>query len=165
MDYNTLSEALQNFDDSSRVWVYQSNRALTTIESDQIQEMLDQFTTQWVAHNRALKSTGFIIQGRFIILMVDESRAGASGCSIDASVNFLRQLQSHFHLDLFDRMTFAYMVDGEVTFADKDQFSAQYTAGQIDDQTKVIDTLVKDKRALLNEWIKPLGESWHRRLV
>jgi len=45
-------------------------------------------TISWTAHNNQLKAKGEIRYNRFLILIVDESQAGASGCSIDKSVPF-----------------------------------------------------------------------------
>jgi len=68
---------------NSRVWVYQSNRAFTDNEVEKINEQLTLFVDKWVSHNQALKAYGAVYHNQFVVLMVDESQAGASGCSID----------------------------------------------------------------------------------
>ncbi len=118
-----------------------------------------------MSHNRQLKAFGDLIHRQFIVLMVDESQAGASGCSIDSSVRFIKALQAEYQLDLFDRMTFTYLEGEEVKTANRDTFSALYQAGTIDDSTLVFDTLVDNKAKFETAWIKPLGQSWHKRMV
>ena len=81
------------FSSHSRVWIYQSDRKLTADEVVQIQMNLDNFTRSWTAHNNQLKAKAEIRYNRFLVLIVDESQAGASGCSIDKSVNFMKQLE------------------------------------------------------------------------
>lgn len=71
------------FSQHSRVWIYQSDRKLTDPEVGKIQQELDDFTIGWTAHNNQLKARAEIRYNRFLILIVDESQAGASGCSID----------------------------------------------------------------------------------
>src|ERR1700744_2326032 len=100
------------FSENSRVWIYQSDRKLTDAETQQIQQYLNSFTTQWTAHNNQLKAKGEVRYNRFLVLIVDESQAGASGCSIDKSVNFMKRLEQQFGINLFDRFNLAYR-DGE----------------------------------------------------
>ena len=69
------------FSENSRVWVYQADRELTNDEVLQAQILLDNFTTGWTAHSNQLKAKGEVRYNRFFILIVDESQAGASGCT------------------------------------------------------------------------------------
>ncbi|MEL6976420.1 MAG: ABC transporter ATPase, partial [Bacteroidota bacterium] len=69
--------------DESRVWIYQSNRSFTEAEITEIKEGLAQFLTQWTAHGSELKAGFTIKYKRFIVIALDQSLAGASGCSID----------------------------------------------------------------------------------
>jgi len=157
--------AYENLPDTTRVWIYQSSRPFTSTELPEIQAYLQQFARQWVSHNRDLRSFADVFHNQFIVLMVDESQAGASGCSIDASVHFLQQLQAQFGIDLFDRMFFAYKEDGEVKTAHRSEFKQLYQAGKISDETLVFDNLVTTKEAFEEKWTKPLKESWHKRMV
>lgn len=151
--------------DTTRVWIYQSNRPFTAEELPFVKHHLQQFARKWVSHNQALQSFADIFHNQFVILMVDESQAGASGCSIDSSVRFLQQLQDEYGVDLFDRMTFAYKADGEVKTAHRSEFKQLYQAGKITDDTLVFDNLVTTKADFENHWIKLLRESWHKRMV
>src|ERR1700759_2190076 len=96
------------FSENSRVWIYQSDKELTDSEVALLQSQLDNFTTGWTAHNNQLKAKAEIRYNRFIILVVDESQAGASGCSIDKSVRFMKDIEQEFGINLFDRFNLAY---------------------------------------------------------
>src|ERR1700748_2929644 len=96
------------FSQNSRVWVYQADRKLSDKETQQVQILLDNFTTGWTAHNNQLKAKGEVRYNRFLILMVDESQAGASGCSIDKSVHFMQHIEQQLGIKLFDRFNLAY---------------------------------------------------------
>jgi len=43
--------------------------------------------------------------------------------------------------------------------------AAAYQAGTVDGDTFFFDNLVKDKGDFLQNWIKPLMHSWHKRFV
>ncbi|MEM0995118.1 MAG: hypothetical protein AAF847_08260 [Bacteroidota bacterium] len=151
--------------DSSRVWIYQSDRPFTATELPAVRTHLQQFATKWVSHNRNLHAFADVFHEQFIVLMVDESHAGASGCSIDASVHFLQQLQAHFGVYLFDRMTFAYQDGTAVKTAKRKAFKVLYQQGEITDDTLVFDNLVTTKASFDEAWLKPLSDSWHKRMV
>lgn len=156
---------LPNFSDGSRVWVYTSNRLLDNEETEQVESLLSRFAKDWVSHNQALKAEGKVIGNLFVVLIVDETNAGASGCSIDASVHFLKALQGEIGIDLFDRMNFSYYSDDAFHVVDRDTFSALYEKGEINDSTLVANTLVKSKAELEEQFLLPLKKSWHRQMV
>ncbi|NRB49351.1 MAG: hypothetical protein HRU41_16860 [Saprospiraceae bacterium] len=158
-------ETLDQLSDSTRVWIYQSNQPFKAEDETQVKTYIKQFAQQWVSHNRQLKAFGDLLHRQFVVLMVDESQAGASGCSIDSSVRFMKGLQTEFGVDLFDRMTFTYLEGKQVKTADRATFAARYKAGEINDETLVFDTLVDNKSKFENSWVKPLGQSWHKRMV
>ncbi len=151
--------------DTSRVWIYQAQAPLSPKNVEEIEAHLTKFATAWVSHNNQLHAFAQVYHNQFLVLMVDESQAGASGCSIDKSVHFMQQLEQHYQIVLFDRMTFTYK-DGEaIQSAHKQEFAELYKAGKINDDTLVFDNLIKTKKDFDSQWIKPLGTSWHKRMV
>ncbi|MEO1712860.1 MAG: hypothetical protein AAFU60_05940 [Bacteroidota bacterium] len=158
-------EIMEALPDTSRVWIYQSNRIFTEAETQRLKVILQQFAEQWTSHNRALRANASLLHDRFIVLLVDESMAGASGCSIDKSVHFMQAIEQEFGVQLFDRMNFAYQQGSEIRTANRDEFVSLYAQGIITDETIVFDNLVKTKGELSSGWQKPLAESWHARMV
>ncbi len=152
------------FSENSRVWVYQADRELTTTEVEQVKAQLDNFTTAWTAHNNQLKAKGDIRYNRFIILIVDESQAGASGCSIDKSVHFIKHLEQAFHINLLDRFNLAYREGSEVLSAPRAQFEALLKQGNINTETIVFNNLVQNLKELQTKWEVPFKESWHKQV-
>ena len=151
--------------DTTRVWIYQANPSFPADQREQIKAHLKAFVENWTSHNRNLKTHADLLHDRFVILLVDESQAGASGCSIDKSVHFMKALQAKFNVDLFDRMAFSYK-DGEtVKTLSRAEFSEAYQDGLINDDTIVFDTLVDNKGKLDQAFEKTLSESWHARMV
>ena len=103
----------KDLDNESRVWVYQSNRKLTAEEVKEIKLNGNQFIANWAAHGKALNAAFEVFYDRFLVLFVDEVQAQASGCSIDSSVHFIKQIENDFNLDLFNRMQVCFR-EGEV---------------------------------------------------
>lgn len=151
--------------DASRIWIYQAKEELTADILPQLQVELDNFARQWVSHSNALRAKAEIRHNRFLVLIVDESQAGASGCSIDKSVHFMQAVERKFDLNLFDRMTFTYEKDGQIHAASRDVFADLYKNGSINDETIVFDNLIKTKGQMQTDWRKKLGDSWHARMV
>lgn len=164
MLFPSISTA-ENFSPESRVWVYVANRPLDDAEIEMAKSALHDFIRQWTAHNQALKAVAEVFSGQFILLMVDESQAGASGCSIDKSVHFLETLGQRLHVDFFERMLFAWADGNTLQFGDRETLRQRASASQIDDKTLMVNTLVQNKKDLQEKWLLPFGQSWHRRLI
>lgn len=145
----------------SRVWVYQSNREFTSDEAGQIEAQLATFTDGWAAHGNQLAAGAELRYRRFIILAVDEQQAGASGCSIDASVRFIKSLETQYKIDLMNRMLFATKENGKVNVYTRAAFEDAIEKGRLLRNTIVFNNLVKDKAELESRWEIPLDASWH----
>jgi hypothetical protein len=152
------------FSKNSRVWVYQANRKLTETEARNIQERLNDFTTGWTAHNNQLKAAAEVRYNRFLILIVDESQAGASGCSIDKSVNFIKQIEKEFNINLLDRFNLAYREENEVLSAPRHDFEEMLKQGTITTETIVFNNMVQNLNELQTKWEVPFKDSWHAQL-
>jgi hypothetical protein len=152
------------FSEHSRVWIYQSNRELTDNETSRLLDLLNKFAAEWTAHNHQLKAKAEIRYNRFIVLIVDESQAGASGCSIDKSVNFLKGLEQEFGISLFDRFNFAYREGEKVLSAPRHEFEELLRSGKINNNTIVFNNLVHELHQLDTNWEVPFKNSWHPQL-
>jgi len=152
------------FSQHSRVWVYQADKKLTDLEAQQIQQELDDFTISWTAHNNQLKAKGEVRYNRFFILIVDESQAGASGCSIDKSVHFMKQLEQKFNINLFDRFNLAYRDGEEIKSLPRQAFEDLLKQGKINTETIVYNNMVQNVTELESKWEVPFKNSWHIQL-
>src|SRR5450432_954504 len=103
-----------HFNDNSRVWVYQSNRAFTIQEAIEIEELLQNFTKEWKSHGVPVQSYANLFFGQFIILMADETATGVSGCSTDSSVRLIKNIEQDFQVELFDRLMLAFIIQERI---------------------------------------------------
>ena len=92
-----------------------ADRSFDGTESDYIQSKLDEFVTvHWKSHGAKLDATGILINNQLIVLSVDDNSLGASGCSIDSSVKFIKELGTELKVDFFNRM-YVLISNGEET--------------------------------------------------
>lgn len=164
-DLLPASPAFTEMPPQTRIWIYQANREIPVEMYPVIKDVLKRFAESWTSHNKQLHAYADLLHNRFLILAVDESRAGASGCSIDTSVRFIRQLGEQLKVDFFDRLNLAWLENGEIKTASMEDFIQLFFEGKITTDTLVFDNLVNNKADLEKGWIKPLGKSWHMRLV
>lgn len=150
-----------SFSPQSRVWVYQSDRKFTSVEESEILNKLAAFTNQWKAHGNELLAKAEIRYGFFIILTVDESQAGVTGCSIDSSVRLIKEIEQKYHVDLFNRFNIAYKVNGEVVVNSKEDFETLVNIKQVTQETIVFNNMVQNLAELESKWEVPFQNSWH----
>lgn len=138
--------------ESSKVWVYQSDRDLTANECDALSNDLKLFIQDWAAHGSKLYGDFSIINNRFVILAVDETMTGVSGCSIDTSVRKMKELGSNLKIDFFNRMNLILEKEGEfktVHVSDVKKF----------DSWNVFNPMITNLAQLRSEWKVPVTQS------
>src|SRR5690606_37545073 len=88
-----LPKQLKHMPDHARLWVYKAPRDLGQAEQKLVREKGQAFTGSWAAHGQPLDACVDVLAGRFVVVAVDEEQAMASGCSIDRSVAFIKELE------------------------------------------------------------------------
>jgi len=146
---------------SSRIWVYQAEREFTPDEANEVSRSTADFIESWTSHSQQVHASFELRYNRFLVLMLDESRVPAGGCSIDTSVHFIRSLESKFQNPMTDRMRFAFRDGDKIRVMGKGEFEELVTAGNISGNTVVFNNLVSSKRELDSQWEIPMKESWH----
>ena len=81
--------------ENSRIWIYQSDRKFSDDEINEIEAALKTFTENWAAHGTGLEASFITKYNRFIILAVNQEAQASTGCSIDASVHFIQELEKN----------------------------------------------------------------------
>ncbi len=151
--------------ENSRIWIYQADRELTEPELQAIQLQLDEFTASWAAHGHALAAKGEIRYRRFLILSVDEEKAGVTGCSIDKSVGLMKNFETQFGIHLFDRMQVAYRDGDRINTFRKGDLAKMMAEGAIREESIIFNNLIERYGELNTAWEIPLKDSWLNRLM
>ena len=157
-----------NFDslpDNSRIWIYQCNRSFSDSELEEISEKLKAFLEGWTAHGADLQSGFEIKYKRFIVIALDQQVNAATGCSIDASVKFIQELEKAYKVDLMDKMNVSYKQGEYVAYKTLTNFKKMAKDKAVSKNTIVFNNLVNSKAEYPEFWEVPASESWHSRFV
>lgn len=153
--------------DDARLWCFGASRALEAPQEARLVDSMEAFVSDWTAHRRDLQAGFEWLNGQFLVIGVDESDAGASGCSIDALSGHLRQLGRELELDLLDSMPVWYRdPTGQVRAVSRGEFTDMARRGEVSANTPVFDltlTRLGDLRAGGLEGAA--GRTWHRVLL
>lgn len=149
--------------DSSRVWVYQSNRELSAPEIETMEVALKDFVNQWTRHGDNLKASFEIKYDHFIVLAVDESFNQVSGCSIDASTHVFKQFEKEFNLELLNKLNTAFKDGDHINVVSLADFQRYVKEEKIHPDTLVFNNMVQNKADLETSWEVPANKSWHSR--
>ncbi|MBC8756439.1 ABC transporter ATPase [Kordia sp. YSTF-M3] len=158
VEFNTIS-------DEAKVWIYQANRSFSETELEEIKAKLSSFITQWTAHGSDLQASFEIKYKRFIIIAVDQEAQAATGCSIDASVRFIQQLEKEYNVDLMDKMNVSYKQGEYIAYKDLKDFRKMAKDKSVTANTIVFNNLVTTKADFLENWEVPARDSWHGRFL
>ena len=159
---------LVNFDtlpENSSIWIYQSNRSFSEVELNEISSKLNVFLHTWVAHGADLKAGFEIKYKRFIVIALDQDKQSATGCSIDASVQFIQELERVYSVDLMDKMNVSYKQGEYVAYKTLTDFKKMAKNKAVSKNTIVFNNLVNSKSEYQEFWEVPASESWHSRFV
>ncbi|RLD30040.1 MAG: ABC transporter ATPase [Bacteroidetes bacterium] len=158
VDFNILPE-------TSKVWIYQASRSFTENELKEITSKLNTFIENWTAHGSDLQSGYEIKYKRFIILGLNQNLNAASGCSIDASVHFIKQLEQDYNVDLLDKMNVSYKQGEFVAFKTLTDFRKMAKQKAVSKNTIVFNNLVTNIAEYKENWEVPAKDSWHNRFL
>ena len=158
VDFNTLPE-------ESRIWIYQANRSFSEQELSQLNKQLSSFIESWTAHGKDLQSSYNIVYKRFIIIALNQNLNSATGCSIDASVHFIQDLEKQYNVDLMDKMNVSYKQGEYIAYKSLAEFKTMAKHKSVSKNTIVFNNLVTTIAELKENWEVPAKDSWHSRFI
>ncbi|WP_428225024.1 ABC transporter ATPase [Flavobacterium sp.] len=153
----------ENLPQESRVWIYPSNRKLSDEEVAEIQTLTTNFINDWSAHGASLEASFDIRYNRFIILAVNSDVQAPTGCSIDASVQFIQQLEQKYAIDLLDKMNVTFKNGDFIAHKTLVDFKKMAKEKAVSASTIVFNNLVNTIEELNDSWEVRADESWHSR--
>src|SRR6266550_2190338 len=157
---------IEDLPDKSRTWVFGADSDLDRGATDLLMREVDRFLSQWHAHGAPLTAARDWRDKRFLTIAVDQSTAGASGCSIDGLYRSLKALEPRLGASLVTSgLVFYRNTKGRVESVDRERFSELGATGKITPDTRVFDPTVTS----LGEWRARFElnakDSWHAKLV
>lgn len=157
---------IESLPDNARAWVFGADRNLDDGATDLLLTEVDRFLSQWHAHGAPLTTGRGWKHGRFLTVAVDQSTAGASGCSIDGLFRNLKALEPRLGASLVTSgAVFFRDQKGAIECVDRERFKALSAEGKVTPETLVFDPTV----TTLGEWRARFelhaADSWHSGLL
>ncbi len=160
MDLDIQQHLPEDFDDNSRVWIYQSSRIFLMSEAFELEDIFKEFVQTWASHGTPVKGYANLFFGRFIVFMADETATGVSGCSTDSSVRVIKEIEQQYNVNMFDRQTLAFIVKDKIEAIPLSQFHYAIDNNFINENTLYFNNTILTKKQLTEGWIIPVKDSW-----
>ncbi|MGB5928580.1 MAG: hypothetical protein WBH03_10410 [Cyclobacteriaceae bacterium] len=147
----------------ARLWIFQADRRLETSEQQVIEDETAIFIKDWKAHGKPLKAASRLFYDQFLVIAVDEKEQEATGCAIDTSVAFIKELENALQVNFFDRSKVALLRNDEVTLENLKDIKNRVNDGHITEDTMTFNNMVEKKKDLDENWVVPAKKSWLNR--
>jgi len=146
----------------ARLWIFAAERPLSPSESGRVLDETDSFINQWMAHGVPLTAGRDLRHDQFVLVGVDERAAGVSGCSIDALVRRMQQLESVLGLELVNNAPVLYREGEAIERVSRDRFAELAASGTVGPNTRVFDnTLSRIGDLQAGKWEVRAADAWH----
>lgn len=156
--------SFEHLPETARLWIFAAERALAQPEAEQLLGEVDAFLDQWAAHGVPLTAAREWRDDRFLLVGVDEEAAGVSGCSIDALVGRMKELERTLRVALVDHGPVLYRDNGSIRRVSRERFAELASAGSVGPETVVYNnTLTKVGELRTGRWEVAAKDSWHGR--
>jgi hypothetical protein len=158
--------SFEQLPDDARVWVFGAASEMTIPASERLLAAVDEFLSQWNAHEAPLVCARDWRDDRFLAIGVDQSTAGASGCSIDGLFRTLHRLEPELGTTLLGGGRVYYRdPNGRVNVSTRPSFKQLAQEGKVGDETAVFDTSLTSAGAWRDTFERPAKETWHSQLL
>jgi len=151
--------------DDSRIWIYQSNRDFNESEIRIINDKTISFLDNWQAHGKDLECSYSIIDKRFIIIAVNESVNPIGGCSIDFSLQLIKDISKSIGIDLLNRLVVNYRLDNKVESLSLSDLKNKIKDGDFSPETIIFNTAINSKSELLSNFEIDIRSSWLSKFI
>ena len=152
VDFNTTA-------DNSRIWIYAAEQKLTNEQEAYILKEISDHLQSWNAHKVPLTAGVTILENHFIVVALDESENGASGCSIDTLQNKIQELEKELSISLLNRLNIFCKIEDEILCI------PSFKLESIAKANTLFYDLTIQKKSELHSYLKPISEGWCAHLV
>lgn len=148
---------------SARIWIFGAGRQLRSAEAVALLASVDGFLAEWRAHGVPLRSARDWRYGRFLVVGVDPGTAPPTGCSVDALVGVLKQLEQEMGVRFLGNEAVWYRdAQGDVQSAPRAEFRSLAREGRVTPDSVVFDNSVTELAELRDgQWEGPARDRWH----
>ena len=147
VNFNTIPE-------ESRIWIYAAEHKLTNDQENYILKSISNYLQNWEAHKVPLTAGVTILETHFIVIALDETKNGASGCSIDTLQNKIQNLEKDLSISLLNRLNVFCRIDNEI-----ECIPTLKLADNANQDTLFYDLTIQ-KKSELDSYLKSISEGW-----
>ena len=153
--------SFESLPDASRVWVFGSDQPLGEDAEKRLLKGVDEYLGEWKAHGEALTVAREWRDNRFLAVAVDQSSAGASGCSIDGLFRVLQRIQADAGVNMIGGGRVFYRDDhAAVRCVPRSEVPDLVNSGAITRDTVIFDTTLTDLGAFRACFETRAKDSW-----
>ncbi|MDG2059370.1 MAG: ABC transporter ATPase [Flavobacteriales bacterium] len=147
VNFNTIPE-------ESRIWIYTAEQKLTNEQESYILQSISDHIKNWEAHKVPLTAGVAILENHFIVVALDETKNGASGCSIDTLQKTIQELEKDLSIALMNRLN-VFCKIGEII-----KVIPSFKLGVIANEDTLFYDLTIQRKEELSNYLKPIKEGW-----
>lgn len=151
---------------NNRIWIYSLSKQLTNEQLTDFNKRCANFVSTWTAHEVSLDASFELYKNRLLIFSVNEQVYGASGCSIDKQLQFVKKLENEFSIELLNRLLVAYETTAsEIEVVKASDIKSLIQANTINKHTLVFNNSITQSSELETQWKQELNKTWLNKYV
>ena len=100
--------------DESKVWIYSSEKKLNMNQIEYIENKISNHLVNWQSHKKDIEAAVNIVENRFVIIAVDETKVSASGCSIDSLYRLIQDIELQLSISLLNRLNVYCVINDKI---------------------------------------------------
>ena len=139
--------------------IYAAEHKLTNDQENYILNHISDYLHNWEAHKVPLTAGVKILENHFVVVALDDSKYGASGCSIDTLQNKIQNLEKELSISLLNRLNIFCRIEDTIKCIPTTKL-----AEHANKETLFYDLTIQKKSELSN-WLKPIEQGWCSNLV
>lgn len=147
----------------AKVWMYQSERKLTSSEMDRIQNIADEFLSEWESHGMPVQGSVDVLQQLFIRVAAFTDEDSMCGRAQDAQVRLIKQVETALNVELTNRMLLAFGEAGQEEIVHLQELPARISQGDITPATPFYNGLIRSKEEFTSAWKNEASNTWLER--
>ena len=145
--------------DESKVWIYSSEKKLNMNQIEYIENKISNHLVNWQSHKKDIEAAVQIVENRFLIIAVDETKVSASGCSIDSLYRLIQDIELQLSISLLNRLNVYCVINDNIVC-----LPISSLKDKVDSSTLFYDLTINNKFQLSN-FLKPIKNGWCNNLI
>ena len=145
--------------DESKVWIYSSEKKLNMNQIEYIENKISNHLVNWQSHKKDIEAAVQIVENRFVIIAVDETKVSASGCSIDSLYRLIQDIELQLSISLLNRLNVYCVINDNIVC-----LPISSLKDKVDSSTLFYDLTI-NKKFQLSNFLKPIKNSWCNNLI